>query len=55
MYHKTPNGFMRSGPGGTYPVNNGDPQCDDDEFDEEEFTTDLEDAEITRYEERYYE
>jgi hypothetical protein len=22
---------FRSGTGGTYPVNNGDPQCDDDE------------------------
>ena len=25
-----------SGLGGTYPVNNGDPQCDDDQFDQDE-------------------
>jgi hypothetical protein len=52
-YNKTKFGFTRTSIGGTYPINNGDPQCDDDEFDEDEFTTNIEELEAEYLEEAY--
>lgn len=36
--------WFRSGLAGCYEINNGDPQCADDEFDEDRAQTDLDEA-----------
>ena len=38
--------FFRHGIGGTYPINDGDPQNDDPDFDEEEANRIFDDAEL---------
>lgn len=37
IYRNARGELRRSGPGGTYPINDGDPQNDDPDFDEEAF------------------
>lgn len=55
MYFKGRNGwYNRTQYGGCYPVNNGDPQCDDPEFDEAEAEDAYENAIDSYLDERGY-